>query len=333
MAPDDVRRIDHIRDSALQMKIGDDSSGAARKMIEINGLLHVVSDNSIFMVKLADHIDPGRTNESVPNTNQKVLSRGAEDVAVCRVLLTADSLFKNQYLSVEIEDSIAVDRAFCLLRHIVSMQDMAFEVMGIISNVAEKIQVEISADRSAVMPTAEDAIVRFDAFAQKAGHAVESMKTIAKIFYPDLSGKWMDDLGRKASENGPVAEFVEKFGESILFIKEIRNMLEHPREDRKIICEDFSLDADLRLSKPSVVIVENGERSCYDMCEFMGGVLNTFLETVDVFMAVLCGEHIKNEKGFPVSVVRFGEGMNGAGNLHQRYGLGITIGGQVCAIS
>lgn len=69
------------------MTLGTQSdTGGIEAMCEINGSLHIILERAIYLAKLADEIDPQRTNPSIPNVNQKVLSVGTESEIVRRVL-------------------------------------------------------------------------------------------------------------------------------------------------------------------------------------------------------------------------------------------------------
>lgn len=91
---DKQRPIDKLRDGAGSFEIktpGDDS--AILEMISTGDRLLVVKGKGIYEVKLADEVDPKRTNINVPNTIQRVLPYGADDPWVGAVLLTGHHLF------------------------------------------------------------------------------------------------------------------------------------------------------------------------------------------------------------------------------------------------
>jgi hypothetical protein len=91
--------IDLQRESAAFMNVGSpDDLSPITAMIVIGKKMHVVKASSKYEVRLADDIDPGRTNPSIPNTQQKVLSIGSDAEVVGRILLTANALMKKYYL-------------------------------------------------------------------------------------------------------------------------------------------------------------------------------------------------------------------------------------------
>jgi hypothetical protein len=86
------------------MEIGTpDDTTAVKLMIEIGGSLFVVKERGIYQVKLADEIDPGRSNANIPNVQQRVIPYGTSNDIVARTLLTAGQLPKSSYLDQSID--------------------------------------------------------------------------------------------------------------------------------------------------------------------------------------------------------------------------------------
>jgi hypothetical protein len=85
----DKRLIDRVRNSALSMQIGSQEDGGVSMMIDMGSALYVVKERAIYVIQLADHVDPERTNVSVPNTPQRILSMGSHDPMVKPILLCA----------------------------------------------------------------------------------------------------------------------------------------------------------------------------------------------------------------------------------------------------
>ena len=81
--PDKPRLIDKVRDGALSMGISTpDDNSAISEMIFTGERLLIVKGKGIYEVKLADQVDPGRTNIATSNTVQRVLPYGADDSIV-----------------------------------------------------------------------------------------------------------------------------------------------------------------------------------------------------------------------------------------------------------
>jgi hypothetical protein len=92
------RPIDRMRESGGSMEIGTpDDRSPVSLAVEVDEKLYVVKAKGIYEIKLADQIDPQRTNPNVPNTQQKIHPYGSENEIVSRTLLTAIELTKQNF--------------------------------------------------------------------------------------------------------------------------------------------------------------------------------------------------------------------------------------------
>lgn len=85
--------INERRDAAVLMTVGDETDEfAICEIMVVNDRMHLIKERGIWLVQLAGEIDPDRTNDKIPNTQQKLLARGALDPLVQRTLLQAKVL-------------------------------------------------------------------------------------------------------------------------------------------------------------------------------------------------------------------------------------------------
>jgi len=313
------------------MQVGGPDDGALCKMISIGDQLYIVSEHAIFAVHLADKIDPERTNPDVPNTNQRILSYGTKDPAVGRILLTAHAMFKADHLGRDFPEQKALSLAFDFLRDIAAMMDIHSTLVAAIQKTTTEVNDRVGTDRSVELPAVGDAENRCDAFAQKVGHAIDTMEEIARLFYPsELSKKWIDSLTRVAAQkhgnDEPLARFMGEVRESLLFMRGIRNMIEHPREDARVIVHDFRLTADMNLVPPYVEIINLASSP---LSTFMADITEKLVWTGELFVALLCGAKAKSFAGFPLVVYEIPESRRPEQNLHQKLMYGIVINGEV----
>jgi hypothetical protein len=59
------RPIDRHRDSGKSMEVGTPEEGAITEMISLRNTLFIVKKRAIYTVKLADQIDPARSNPTL----------------------------------------------------------------------------------------------------------------------------------------------------------------------------------------------------------------------------------------------------------------------------
>jgi hypothetical protein len=154
------------------------------------------------------------------------------------------------------------------------------------------------------LPSIEDIEARFDAFAQKIGHVVDGLETLAKVFYPDeLQKKWIDSLTLLAKEkNGqdsPFALYLERVGPFLLSMRYMRNMIEHPKPREFIKVHNFRLLASGELAPPSVDTVrpdmpeENSQ-----MTELMGFLTDQLVNVCEALLVFLCDTNINTVGAF-----------------------------------
>lgn len=332
---DDKRPIDRIRESALSMQIGTPEDGAVSVKIDMGNALYVVKERAIYAVQLADQVDPERTNVAVPNTQQRILSIGTHDPEVARIFLTAYTMFKSKHLGTSFPEHEAWAHAFEYLRDIVAMMEIRSALVKAIEEAVVGFNKVVAKDRSIRLPALGNAEERCDAFAQKMGHAIDTLKSVARLFYPkELSKKWIDSLtlvaAQKHGEHEPLARFMKEKGGNLLFMRELRNMIEHPQVDVYVKVRDFQLLPSLELVAPSVDIVRPGETPIAEpLASFMAQVIEELVSIAEVFFALLCGANAKSFSGFPLAVVELPVNRRPTWNPHQRISYGILMNGEV----
>jgi hypothetical protein len=333
--PDDKRPVDRVRESALSMQIGRPEDGAISVMIDMESALYVVKEYAIYAVQLADQVDPERTNVAVPNTQQRILAIGSRDPEVARIFLTAYTMFKSMYLGANFPERKAWSIAFEYLRDIVAMMEIHSALAKAIEEAVAGFNAVVTNDRSITLPSLENAEERCDAFAQKVGHAIDTLKAVARLFYPqELSKKWIDSLttvaAQKHGEHAALAQFMKERGSKLLFMREMRNMIEHPQVDAYVRVSDFQLLSSIELAAPSVDIVRPGQTPISGpLASFMAQVVDELVSTAEMFFALLCGANAKSFSHFSVVVVELAPSRRPKWNPHQRISYGIVMNGEV----
>ena len=125
-------------------------------MCEINGALHVIGNSAIYREQLADEIDPQRTNITIPNTHQKVLSYGTEFPYVRQTLMTARRLFKDKVLGPDFEYKTAINLSFEALQDLAAMHDIHRDLCVRLDKINEDLKNLAVKQRSLTMPSMGD---------------------------------------------------------------------------------------------------------------------------------------------------------------------------------
>lgn len=257
------RPIDRLRSAAISMKVGMSEDGGVQTMVPMEDALYGVHAHAIYAIRLADQIDPGRTNAAVPNTHQRLLAMGAQDPEVGRIFLTAHSFFKSMHLGDQFPEKKAVSLAFEYLQDIAAIMDLRRKLEIAVQDAVRRHEDIPKQERNVGLPALGDAAARCDAFAQKVGHAVDTLKAIARLFYPEeLKRKWIDSLtelaAKKYGEEAFLTKFMREARPTLLFLRELRNMVEHPSDTARIEVHDFRLLPSMELITPSLEIIRAG---------------------------------------------------------------------------
>lgn len=303
------RSIDRLRDSAVSMRIDspDDQSGIVATF-EIDSRLCMVTGRGVYAVQLADQTDPGRTNPAIRNTMQRLLAIGADDVIVSRILLTAEHLCKAAYLGHAFAEKRAISLAWQQTKTVATMAKMVTEF----EDHQQRIMAEFDATKMTAtqitLPTMEDAEHRFDAFAQKLGHAVNTLQEFARLFYPELASKWIDALMKLTADRcGADAAFTIYLGEvgkTLLFMRDLRNMVEHPKPGRRARVFDFRQIATGEILVPSVEFEGSPYGTLPNALHLMMALLREGITLMtEQLIGHLCNSNLKPLAGFEIRVV------------------------------
>jgi hypothetical protein len=331
------RPIDLLRDSAISMEIaGDGDDSAVSEMISLGDTLYIVKGHSIHAVQLADQIDPDRTNIATPNTHQCVLTVGGADPIVARTLLTAHSLFKKAFLGDSFDEEKGLKLVLELLRSIVTMGDTLAALETAEAQARASFETRQRQRNGLRLPTIINIKARCEAFAQKAGHVINTLEEIAKLFYAEeLARKWIDSLAaltkKHYGKDSPFAEYMEGARPFLLFVLGMRNMIEHPAPERQIRVNDFRLLASGQIAPPAVEILQPGEEATtVTITLLMKQVIDNIVSVSELLMAHLCGARAESFAGIPVQVVELP--VEQRSNKNQRIYYGCYMGEQLCRI-
>lgn len=305
-------------------------------MISTGDRLLVVKGKGVYEITLADHVDPKRTNISVPNTIQRVLPYGADNPWVGSVVLTADGLLLSSCSPTNIDGAKAFG----------TVLDIAEDIAGAHQLVENYIEAEHAATgsvnpsdrmgRSVVLPAIGNVESRCNEFLQKLDHALRDLFRVVRMFYPDvLSGGW-EGLQKKIDE-GPqgVDNFSQFLVEVIPFlqlIRNARNCVEHPRPEQKLLVADFSVDPKNVLLPPIVEIIHpKTPLNSVPVHTFFRQNLEKIVRVVELMVVFLCARHVPPVAGVQVQVVEFAPEQRRS--AHVRYGYGAVIGEQIVPMS
>jgi hypothetical protein len=119
-------------------------------------------------------------------------------------------------------------------------------------------------------------------------------------------------------------------GPALLFMREMRNMIEHPQPDAYVKVADFQLLPTMELVAPAVDIVRAGEAPISDpLHSFMARTIEELVSIGEAFFALLCRANVKPFSSFPVVVMELPINRRPNWNSHQRIAYGVAMNGEV----
>lgn len=326
------RPIDKVRNSGGKVTLPPDTGGIT-DMGEINGALYMIGGSAIYRVQLADEIDPQRTNIALPDTNQKVLSYGAEFSYVRQTLMTARRLFSNNVLGVAFDYKVGINLSFEALQDLAAMHDIRKNLRAQFDKIVEDLKNLIVKQRSMTLPSMGDVRGETKAFLQKADHVAIALFNIAKLFYGDQISKGMfeglyDLTCKKFGETDPFSQFLKAVLPFLKFVRNARNAVEHPDRSKSVRVTDIALMPSGELNPPTIEVIHpETAQPPVPLLVLMEHIADQLAAVFEIMLAHLCGANVQSFAGMPLGVIEYDENQQQA--FKCRYGYGTRMGDQV----
>lgn len=307
------RAIDEKRDSAVYMELdGLPEGDKITEMVVVDDQLHLVTRFAIVRASLADDIDPERTNDTLPNTQQRVLSLGADAPIVGRTLLTAKGLFKPAYLSDKIDCEKGLSIAFAAMCAFAVMDEMASSLVALEAKAVENFDGKRRPDRSIALPVIGDVPARVDAYFQQTKKVFQATIDMITMAYGPFEGGWKSGMLPKISGIHGASDVFTKFVEEVVPILaslvNARNCIEHPKRGHRVLIKDFSVSPNGTLEWPSLEVVHpDTPHTEIRASSFMTQMNGLLLDIFESAMAYVCGKNIADRQGLPIAIIGLSE--------------------------
>ncbi len=251
------RAIDRKREAAVTIELCDpDDKTHAREMFSVSGGLYMITDKGIYLTRLADDIDPGRTNMAVGNAHKKILEHGFENETIGRILLLALRLFDKKHLEPNFDCDGAIAAAFEATKLLIEMQDAASLLKTDIDLILERGLLP-DTGRSQNIPTIKSLDTRINTYAHKADQVRDIITGMFKLIYGTENGKKVLEnieaaIVAKHGESSDLGNFFGMIKPTLIFTRNIRNAVVHPKNDQRFIILDFNPNPDNTVDPPTV---------------------------------------------------------------------------------
>jgi hypothetical protein len=302
------RPIDLMRDSAGSMEVGLPEEGIITGIYSIGDeRLIMVKESAVYEISLADRIDPERTNDAIPNVQQRILQAGSDHELVQRILLTSQKLFDQTYLP-ELEWASLREHALNALRELLAMERVYLRISEEEASLLKQLEGQ-KLRNGFIVPSTSDLEQEVKNFLQRADHFTRELFRIVRIFEPRFGN--IDGLVKRAKAEKPMNEiFVEFLGRAVPLIKftrESRNAVEHPDSGKRVIVRDFELDKGAKLAPPTIeVTLAKRAEPRTNLVNFLREMIRSLAAMYGEMVANLCARKARLP-GFNVAVVRVPE--------------------------
>jgi hypothetical protein len=328
------RPIDRMRDSGKSSNIGVDGDvSAITDMVVIDEKMHIVKEEGIYLFLHADDIDPERTNEKIPDTQQRVLAVGSKHPTVAKVLLTANTLFIEHRFDPSVDFKRALSLAFSITKDLVELERLKTEFLTEQERCEKNIIAHKHEGGAYQLPSVGNLSGRFDSYTQKLGHVVKSMQKLAEVFFGDqIKSKWIESLTSLAEQRygaeDMFTQFLKQLGPIMLNWLNIRNAVEHPSDKNIVALRDYHYLPEGGISPPTVEITSNGKHlGLFLLSDLIVGITDSIPTTVEVFIANLAAVNLQTKDTFPVFVDELPEDQRS--NKLQRFYYALNMGGRI----
>jgi hypothetical protein len=160
--------------------------------------------------------------------------------------------------------------------------------------------------RSLALPSIEGLNERLKSFVQKIEHATQAINSFTKQFYGHTE-KMSKGFELEVQKLYGDSDEFSKFAGSILpfmnFVRNLRNAIEHPKDNQRTIINDFAITPDGTMTSPTLQLVHVvTPQPEMDVESFLSQVSSHILEIFEVLMVHLASKHIQKFGGFEKTV-------------------------------
>jgi len=293
------RPIDRIRNSGGHANIGTPEDGAIIEMKNIGGRLIIIKERSIYEMVFADKIDPERKNINLPPTiNKLIIDKGAESEVVARVLLTAKTIFKPEYLIDTIDCDAVLSLVIDMLSEIFILEKEINEYSELEKKEAEAYNKRRTEKNAFQLPSIVNLESRCKTIFQKADHIEQILMDIIFRFYPNHLTKqshfpkFHDVIKSIYGDEDSFSKFIENTLYFMTLIRNLRNEFDHRLDKVKVT--NFELQENGSVLSPTIELKNRYvklERT--SLKNFLDITNKNLVEIIEVTFGFLAGRNVR----------------------------------------
>lgn len=331
------KAIDKIRNAAGSMQIGTSGDQSdITTLLSLGSSLYAVKEQGIYVIKLADEIDPARTNAAIPSVQQRIIALGSDSPLVGQTLLTASELFSDKVLPKWFDCNRAIQCSLEALKDLSAVQEIKDAFVAAEEQQVATLSSQAESKGALILPAIGDVDARCKTYFQKADHAIRSLLDIVKLFYKKLHGiKGITDLTQHAKatygDSDGLVTYLEGIVPTLKYVRDARNGIEHPNPPAKqVTIADFALRPDGVIARPSIEVVSG--RDHYPKTDISGVMTDLALALPQIFEGVvagLCSKHIEPMGVMTPFLIQLPQDQRSRWGKHVQFAYGVHIGDSV----
>jgi hypothetical protein len=268
------------------------------------------------------------------------MSYGSDSEFVSRTLLTSNVLLDHTYLREGIDRDESMTRIFAMVSRFAHMSDLISEYLARESAAVEaltKSHERMARERAFSIPEISNLDTLCMSFFIQAKHALQDLLDLATCFYGGRLAKGYfsnleDLLKEKHDERDTFYLFLRETAFLREFVRSVRNCIEHPKPDARVIFSNLRLNENASIDLPTFQMIHGKypmEKVALSL--LLEKMFSNLVEFAEVFVAHVVERNIKSEfAGCPVLLLHHDDGVHGNKNVH--YGYGIKMNGEVMPI-
>lgn len=279
--------------------MGSPGETAAQTFVLGDRLITVMT-RGVYAVKMADSVDPNRTDFNLPNIiTQPVVGYGAESPIISRTLLTGRELFRCEYLGLEFDEQRALGIAFEATENLAAMVDLKIALEQDFNLAAEQLQGS-PVGSALKLPITPNLRSRGESFIRHADLTHQATKALCDLFFPRKKSneKWsihiVEALGDTTAASKQSQQFLSGVVSHIDAVRDFRNASEHPDAAKGVTFSDFGVQPGFGITRPSLEIRHpKSPLAPTDLVVFMDTVIEDCSGIFESTAALLCSLSIR----------------------------------------
>jgi len=293
--------IGKIRNSAFTTNV-DNKAGAPKDTFKIGERVIVAYENSIYELMFADSIDPERNISDLPPMFPKLIfEKGANSNIVSKVLLTAKTIFQQQYF----QDHISCKKILKLSLEMLNELDVLnneIDEYNVKREEIIKICIQRNNNSSFHLPAIVSLETTCKTIFQKADHIEQILMDIIICFYPNQGltkqshfPKFCQFITNKYGEESDFSKFVNGAVLFMKIIRCIRNGIDHRLNTVEIV--NFKFEECGRIACPTIKLNhKDTELERIALVKFFEDIKVVFINIIEGVFSNLAAYNVRKDK-------------------------------------